>query len=49
VLIDRTPLNFSQRENSMLTFESASVMGAAGIVEKLSVSTSEALMRGSSY
>jgi hypothetical protein len=26
-----------QRDNSMLTFESASVGGAAGIVEKLSV------------
>ena len=31
-------LTVCQRENSMLTFESASVAGAAGIVEKLSVS-----------
>ncbi len=31
-------LTVCQRDNSMLTFESASVAGAAGIVEKLSVS-----------
>lgn len=31
---------FLQRENSMLTFESASVIGVAGIVDKLSVGSS---------
>jgi hypothetical protein len=31
-------LTIHQRENSMLTFESASIAGAGGIVEKLSVS-----------
>lgn len=30
-------LTVRQRDNSMLTFESASIGGAAGIVEKLSV------------
>lgn len=31
-------LTLYQRDNSMLTFESASVAGSVGIVEKLSVS-----------
>jgi len=37
VLLQQTNTNAMQRDNSMLTFESASVAGSAGIVEKLSV------------